>query len=206
MENSILKLENTAIFQEENLVLSGVNLDVQAGDFLYLIGKTGSGKSSLMKTLYGDLTLKQGTGEIVGFDLRKLREKQVPFLRRKIGIVFQDFKLLNDRTVFENLKFVLKALLDTTYLQLEFLTRGTKVESGVVGRMQIQLHGEACQALMRSPGIDLNTKLSLFVFTIADVTTRGSGDAAAVVRSEWKGCPTGLSLGLGCSRFVAGGG
>lgn len=109
MESPILKLENAAIYQEKNLVLSDVNLTIEKGEFLYLIGKTGSGKSSLMKTLYGDLHLKEGTGSIVDFDLRKLKDSQIPFLRRKIGIVFQDFKLLNDRTVFENLRFVLKA-------------------------------------------------------------------------------------------------
>ena len=109
MKKTVLHLENADIYQRDNLVLSKVNLTINKGDFYYLIGKTGSGKSSLMKTLYGDLKLQRGTGTIVDFDLKKLKEKEIPFLRRKIGIVFQDFKLLSDRTVFENLEFVLKA-------------------------------------------------------------------------------------------------
>ena len=105
----MLQLKDASIFQRENLILSDINLDIEKGDFNYIIGKTGSGKSSLMKTLYGDLPLQNGKGSIVGFDLQKLKEKEIPFLRRKIGIVFQDFQLLNDRSVHENLLFVLKA-------------------------------------------------------------------------------------------------
>lgn len=109
MSDSVLKLENTSIFQDKNLILSEINIDVKKGEFVYLIGKTGSGKSSLLKTLYGDLKLNQGKGEIVGFNLEALKDKKIPFLRRKLGIVFQDFKLLNERTVYGNLKFVLQA-------------------------------------------------------------------------------------------------
>ena len=109
MNKPVLHLENADIYQRDNLVLSKVNFTLNKGDFYYLIGKTGSGKSSLLKTLYGDLRLQRGLGTIVDFDLKKLIEKEIPFLRRKIGIVFQDFKLLNDRNVFDNLDFVLKA-------------------------------------------------------------------------------------------------
>jgi cell division transport system ATP-binding protein len=109
MTESILKLTDVAIFQKESLVLNEVNIEVKKGEFIYLIGKTGSGKSSFMKTLYGDLPLQQGTGSVVDFDLRILKENDIPFLRRKLGIVFQDFKLLPDRTVNNNFLFVLKA-------------------------------------------------------------------------------------------------
>lgn len=109
MPETILKLQDVAVFQSENLILNNITLDVKKGEFVYVIGKTGSGKSSFMKTLYADLPLKQGSGTIVDFDLKKLEEKEIPFLRRKLGIVFQDFKLLPDRNVNNNLKFVLKA-------------------------------------------------------------------------------------------------
>ncbi len=109
MPETILKLQDASIFQKENLILNNVTLEVKKGDFVYVIGKTGSGKSSFMKTLYGDLPLKKGDGSIVDFDLKSLEEKQIPFLRRKLGIVFQDFKLLSDRNINNNLKFVLKA-------------------------------------------------------------------------------------------------
>lgn len=109
MSETVLSLKNVTIYQEDNVILSQVNLEVKHGEFLYIIGKTGSGKSSFMKTLYGDLPLTQGEGSIVDYDLPSLKEKDIPFLRRKIGIVFQDFKLLFDRSVAENMQFVLKA-------------------------------------------------------------------------------------------------
>ncbi|VAW12407.1 Cell-division-associated, ABC-transporter-like signaling protein FtsE [hydrothermal vent metagenome] len=109
MSETILELNDVAIFQKKSLILNNVTLEVKKGEFVFLIGKTGSGKSSFMKTLYGDLPLRQGTGSIVGFDLKKLRDKDIPFLRRKLGIVFQDFKLLPDRNINNNLRFVLKA-------------------------------------------------------------------------------------------------
>lgn len=108
-DSSILSLSSAQIHQREHLVLSDVNINIEKGQFVYLIGQTGSGKSSLLKTLYGDLPLKTGSGKIVGYDLQKLKEKDIPYLRRKIGIVFQDFQLLTDRSVKENLMFVLKA-------------------------------------------------------------------------------------------------
>jgi len=109
MPETILELKNVSMIQGDSMVLNQVNFEMKKGDFVYLIGKTGSGKSTFMKTLYGDLGLAEGEGHVVGFNLKTLKEDDIPYLRRKLGIVFQDFKLLPDRTVNENLGFVLKA-------------------------------------------------------------------------------------------------
>jgi cell division transport system ATP-binding protein len=164
MSEVVLSLQDAQIFQRENLVLSDVNLQIDKGEFVYLIGKTGSGKSSLMKTLYGDLPLEKGTGAIVGFNLNTLKENEIPFLRRKLGIVFQDFKLLNDRNVFENLKFVLKATgwKDETSMKTKISEVLTKVDMETKGfKMPFQLSGGEQQriaiarALLNNPDLIL---------------------------------------------------
>ncbi|UGS20409.1 cell division ATP-binding protein FtsE [Flavobacterium cyclinae] len=109
MSQSVLSLKNVTIYQDNNPVLTDVNLEVKHGEFIYLIGRTGSGKSSFLKTLYADLSLKDGEGQVVDYNLKTLKESDIPYLRRKLGVVFQDFKLLSDRSVKENLLFVLKA-------------------------------------------------------------------------------------------------
>jgi cell division transport system ATP-binding protein len=107
--DTIIELEKISVFQKNQLILSDVNMSIERGEFCYLIGRTGSGKSSLMKVLYADLPLVDGKAQVAGFNLQELRDKQIPFLRRKIGIVFQDFQLLNDRSVRNNLLFVMNA-------------------------------------------------------------------------------------------------
>ena len=107
--STVISLRNAKIYQQEKLILDNLDLELEEKTFAYLIGKTGSGKSSLLKTLYAELPLTEGTGSVCGFELKGLKRKQIPFLRRKIGIVFQDFQLLTDRNVLDNLKFVLGA-------------------------------------------------------------------------------------------------
>lgn len=109
MQDFIIELKHVNVYQGKNLILQDVNFQVQKGEFVYLVGKTGTGKSSLLKTLYGDLPLQEGEGTVVGFNLREMDWKKVPYLRRNLGVVFQDFQLLTDRNVNDNLKFVLRA-------------------------------------------------------------------------------------------------
>ena len=105
----IIKINNGSVFQHERLIINDINLEIGEGEFVYLIGRSGSGKSSLLKTLYADIPAKSGVFQIAGFNLNDIKRKDIPMLRRKIGIVFQDFQLLYDRNVEQNLSFVLKA-------------------------------------------------------------------------------------------------
>jgi len=109
MAEPIVELKNVNIYQSGTLILGNVNIVVNKAEFVYLVGKTGTGKSSLLKTMYGDLTMKEGEGTVAGFNIRDMTWKKVPYLRRNLGVVFQDFQLLTDRNVIDNLKFVLKA-------------------------------------------------------------------------------------------------
>lgn len=185
MAEPVLHLKNASIFQQESLVLSDISLDIYEGDFMYLIGKTGSGKSSLMKTLYGDLPLVKGEGSIVDFDLIKLKQKEIPFLRRKLGIVFQDFKLLNDRNVKDNLLFVLKATgwrdsskitakIDEVLEKVGMKTKGFKMPFQLSGGEQQRV--AIARALLNDPELiladeptgNLDPKTSLEVMSVLE--------------------------------------
>lgn len=135
MSEVVLSIHRANIYQGDSLILSDVNITVSKSEFVYLVGKTGTGKSSLLKTLYGELPLKEGSATVAGFDLRGLTWKTVPYLRRNIGIVFQDFQLLTDRNVHDNLKFVLKA----TGWKIEYEIEN-KIEE-VLGKVGLQTKG-----------------------------------------------------------------
>ncbi len=144
MSQTVLFLRNVTIYQEDKVILSNINLEVNHGEFIYIIGKTGSGKSSFMKTLYADLALTEGQASIVDYDLATLKESDIPYLRRKIGIVFQDFKLLPDRTVYNNMLFVLKATgwTDASEMQHKIEEVLDKVDmKGFAAKMPHQLSG-----------------------------------------------------------------
>lgn len=163
-EQPTIQLSNVNIYQGNSLILSDVNITVNRGEFVYLIGKTGTGKSSLLKTLYGDLSLREGAGQVVGFDLKKMDWKKVPYLRRNLGVVFQDFQLLTDRNVHDNLKFALKATGWTDNKQMEDKISDVldKVGLGTKGfKMPYELSGgeqqriDIARAMLNSPKLIL---------------------------------------------------
>lgn len=164
MSDVVLEISNANIYQGDSLILSDVNIQVSRSEFVYLVGKTGTGKSSLLKTLYGELPLKNGSATVAGFDLKDLTWKTVPFLRRNIGIVFQDFQLLTDRNVHDNLKFVLRATgwnnekeiedkIDEVLGKVGLKTKGFKYPYELSGGEQQRV--DIARALLNSPRLIL---------------------------------------------------
>ncbi len=140
MADSIIQLSGVSVYQKNKLVLTRVDLVINSGEFVYLIGNTGSGKSSLMKIIYADLPLEEGEGEVCGFRLNNIAPKKLPFLRRHLGIVFQDFQLLMDRTVEENLKFVLKATGWTDKKKIDARILDVLDEVGLIAKLKAMPH------------------------------------------------------------------
>ena len=164
MSEVVIQLDKVNIYQSGNLILQDVHLNVQRGEFVYLVGKTGTGKSSLLKTLYGEITLTEGLGQVVGFDLKQMDWKKLPFLRRNLGIVFQDFQLLTDRNVHENLRFVLKATgwedeklveqkIDDVLTKVGLQNKGFKMTYEMSGGEQQRV--DIARALLNSPKLIL---------------------------------------------------
>lgn len=163
-ENSIINLQNISVLQKNKLVLANVNFNVNTGDFIYLIGRTGSGKSSLLQILYADLDVEDGNATICGYDLKTIKRNEIPYLRRKLGIIFQDFQLLDDRTVGENLEFVLRATGNTDKADIEQRTLQVLDEVELISKLNSMPHqlsgGEQqriaiARALLNNPEIIL---------------------------------------------------
>ena len=164
MSEPIIELRHANIYQGDNLILQDVNLTINKGEFVYLVGKTGTGKSSLLKTLYGELPLNDGEGTVAGFNLKGLDWKKVPYLRRTLGVVFQDFQLLTDRNINDNLKFVLRATgwTDTKLMDEKIMDVLDKVGLKAKGfKMPFELSGgeqqriDIARALLNSPKLIL---------------------------------------------------
>ncbi len=163
-EHTIIQLQEASVFQQNNLILSDVDLILRNSEFRYLIGQTGSGKTSLLKTFYGDLPLRIGKGKVCDFDLTTLKDKDIPFLRRKIGIVFQDFQLLTDRSASDNLLFVLKATgwkekkkieakINEVLRKVDMATKGFKMPHQLSGGEQQRI--AIARALLNDPQLIL---------------------------------------------------
>lgn len=163
-KTGIVSLRNANIYQGKNLILNNVHFEVGKGEFVYLIGKTGTGKSSLLKTMYGDLYLKEGEGHVAGIDLKGLKWQTVPQLRRNLGIVFQDFRLLTDRNVYDNLEFVLKATgwkdkalmkekIETVLAKVGLKNKGFKMTYEMSGGEQQRV--DIARALLNNPKLIL---------------------------------------------------
>ncbi len=202
MTDNIIEIKNANIYQGENLILEDVSLSIAKGEFVYLVGKTGTGKSSLLKTLYGELPLTEGEGSVVGYDLRKLDWKKVPFLRRNLGIVFQDFQLLTDRNVYENLRFVLtatgwtdKKLMDEKIMdvldKVGLKSKGFKMPFELSGGEQQRV--DVARALLNSPKLiladeptgNLDPETSDEILTLLFRISKGYGTAIVMATHDY---------------------
>ncbi|TBR19195.1 MAG: ATP-binding cassette domain-containing protein [Chitinophagaceae bacterium] len=202
MTDNIIEIQNANIYQGENLILEDVSLSIAKGEFVYLVGKTGTGKSSLLKTLYGELPLTEGEGSVVGYDLRKLDWKKVPFLRRNLGIVFQDFQLLSDRNVYENLRFVLtatgwtdKKLMDEKIMdvldKVGLKSKGFKMPFELSGGEQQRV--DVARALLNSPKLiladeptgNLDPETSDEILTLLFQISKGYGTAIVMATHDY---------------------
>lgn len=161
---NIIEIQNATVSQEDNIVLRDVNLEIKQGEFVYVIGRVGSGKSSLLKTLYAELPFEGKSGFVAGYDMQKIRPAEVPFLRRRMGIVFQDFQLLSDRSVYDNLEFVLKATgwrrkvdmdkrIREVLAQVDMINKGYKRPHQLSGGEQQRI--AIARALLNSPSLIL---------------------------------------------------
>jgi len=164
MSESLINYQNVEIAQQDNCLLNNVNMQLNAGDFLYVIGKVGSGKTSLLKTIYGELSIVSGDAEVLGNNLRTIKRKNIPQLRRKLGIIFQDFQLLTDRTVYDNLEFVLRATgwknkleikerIEDVLEQVGMTDKGNKIPNELSGGEQQRI--VIARAILNSPSIIL---------------------------------------------------